>query len=153
MFNRCGDWRELGGGVWWAVRGRCEEAACGRFVRTGDRRCARHRELDDEAGAPAPRFWQRLDAASYQALLGEALRAVLTQAAADRSLGDEIGALRVTLARLLVEEDDVAKLATNVARVARVAVQAAQVRATIGTELADDLAADLARTLEELGKG
>src|SRR5687768_12163029 len=98
------------GGVWRAVSGRCEEAACGRFVRTGDRRCARHRGLDDEeAGAPAPRFWQRLDAASYQALLGEALRAVLTQAAADRSLGDEIGALRVTLARLLVEEDDAAQ--------------------------------------------
>jgi hypothetical protein len=123
-------------------------------VRTGARWCARHRELDDEeVDEPVPGFRQRLDAASYHALLGEALRAVLTQAAADRSLGDEIGALRVTLARLLVEEEDAAKLAVSVARVAAVAVQAARVQATMGSGRPDDLAAELARTLAELGKG
>lgn len=132
---------------------RCEEPGCGRFVRSGARWCARHGEAVDAEEPEEAGFRRRPDAASYQELLGETLRAVLTQAAADRSLGDEIGALRVTLARLLVEEEDAGKLATNVARVAAVAVQAARVQSAMATERPDEAAAEIARTLEELGKG
>ncbi len=94
-----------------------------------------------------------MEAASYRNLLGEALGTVLSEAASERSLVDEIGALRVTLARLLVEEDDIGRLATNVARVAAVAVQAARAQAAITTERPEDVAASVVRTLEELGKG
>ena len=132
---------------------RCEEPGCGRFVRSGARGCVRHGEAVDAEEPEEPGFRERLGAASYQELLGETLRAVLTQAAADRSLGDEIGALRVTLARLLVEEEDAGKLAANVARVAAVAVQAARVQSAMATERPEEAAAEIARTLEELGKG
>lgn len=152
-----GDHGEITGrrrGVRRRVAGRrCEQPGCGRFVRAGAAWCARHREVDDEAAAPGSGFRRRLEAASYRELVGEALGVVLTQAAADRSLGDEIGALRVTLARLLVEEDDIGKLAANVARVAAVAVQAARVQSAIATEQTEDVATEIVRTLEELGKG
>ena len=124
----------------------------------GETWCARHlaEELtrdEREATREESGFRQRLELASYRDLLGEALGTVLTEAASERSLVDEIGALRVTLARLLVEEDDVGRLATNVARVAAVAVQAARAQAAITTERPEDVAASVVRTLEELGKG
>lgn len=84
---------------------------------------------------------------------GDALETVLEQAATERKLIDEVGALRITLTRLLLEEDDVGRLATSVARVAAVAVRAAQIRSAIATERPDDVAAEIARTLDELGKG
>lgn len=124
----------------------------------GETWCGRHL-AEDEFGAEGAfaseesGFRRRLEAASYHALLGEALGTVLAEAASERSLVDEIGALRVTLARLLVEEDDVGRLATNVARVAAVAVQAARAQAAIGAERPEDVAAAVVRTLEELGKG
>lgn len=137
---------------------RCAMAGCGRFVAAGETWCGRHlaEELtgdEREATREGSGFRQRLEAASYRTLLGEALGTVLTEAASERSLVDEIGALRVTLARLLVEEDDVGRLATNVARVAAVAVQAARAQAAITTERPEDVAASVVRTLEELGKG
>lgn len=124
------------------VEGRCETAGCGRFVRVGARRCRRHaigedgsEERGEEApGALAEEFRRRLAGGDYRALYGEALEAVLAQAAAGRDLADEIGALRVALARLLVEERDPTRLATAVARVAGVAVQAARTRRALGAE-------------------
>ncbi|MDQ3692155.1 MAG: hypothetical protein M3464_00810 [Chloroflexota bacterium] len=134
----------------------CGMPGCGRFVRAGETWCGRHQEDGGEepVGAPAgAEFRRRLQAASYRELFGAALVTVLAQAAAERPLADEIGALRVTLARLLVEEEDVGKLATSVARVAAVAVQAARVQSALGMERPEDVAAEIVRTLEELGKG
>ncbi len=76
---------------------------------------------------------------------------MIAQAAAERSLADEIGALRFVLARLLAEEQgqDAAKLAASVARVAGVAVQAARAQRAIGGELADGLTEALTQILAE----
>lgn len=78
----------------------------------------------------------------------------MAQAAAGQGLADEIGALRVTLARLLVEEPDATRLAAAVARVAGVAVQAIRTQQAIGGEggPADEaaLTALLCRLLGEL---
>jgi hypothetical protein len=74
---------------------------------------------------------------------------VLAQAAAERPLVDEIGALRVTLARLLAEEEDPSKLAAGVARIAGVAIQAARAQQAIGGDAGDELGALLARIMDE----
>lgn len=138
------------------AEGRCGTEGCGRFVRAGARRCRVHGGDEDErAGAPTERpaveeFRRRLADRDYRGLYGAALAAVLDQAAAERGLADEIGALRVTLARLLVEEQDPTRLATAVARVAGVAVQAARAQRTLAGEQAEGLTAALAQVLAEL---
>ena len=98
----------------------------------------------------AAEFRRRLEDGEYRGLFGRRLGEVLAQAAADRGLGDEIGALRVTLARLLVEEQDPQKLAASVARVAGVAVQATRAQRAISGELADGLTEALTQILTEL---
>ncbi|MBA2597062.1 MAG: hypothetical protein M3Q50_09490 [Chloroflexota bacterium] len=73
-------------------------------------------------------FRARLAAGNYDAVLGRGLRNSLRDAATDTGLETEIGALRLTLARLLQEETNPSRLAAGVARVAGVAVQAARLR-------------------------
>ena len=75
---------------------------------------------------------------------------MIAQAAAERGVLEEIGALRLVLARLLVEEDDLTKLAANVARVASVAVQAARAQRTIDGEVAQSLTEALTQILIEM---
>ena len=122
-------------------RGRCAAAGCGRFVRAGEERCPAHggtaaplaprvgggtgrrtpgagEEGRERRRRAAAEFRRRLEDGEYRGLFGQRLGEVLAQAAVDRGLGVEIGALRVTLARLLVEEQDPQKLAASVARVA-----------------------------------
>lgn len=73
-------------------------------------------------------FRALLKAGNYDAIVGRGLRRALRAAAADTSLEPEIGALRLTLVRLLVQESDLARLAASVARISSVAVQAARLR-------------------------
>lgn len=73
-------------------------------------------------------FRKRLAAGNYDALIGQGLRRTLHGAAADQGLEAEIGALRLTLIRLLNEESDPSRLAVGVSRIAGVAVQAARLR-------------------------
>ncbi len=98
----------------------------------------------------AVRFRRRLKQGDYQGVFEGWLKEVIAQAAAERSLTDEIGALRFVLARLLAEEDDLTKLATGVARVATVAIQAARTQRAISGELADGLTEALTQILTEL---
>lgn len=104
-------------------------------------------EGDGEGAAAA--FRRRLAEGDYRALYGPGIGETVARAAADPGLDDEIGALRVTLARLLLEEADAARLATAVARLAQVAVQAARVRRSLATEEPDLIAAMLRRLDEE----
>lgn len=83
-------------------------------------------EQEQESGLAI--FQARVLAGDYEALLGSGLRGTLRGAAADSGLEAEIGALRLALARLLQEERDPSRLATGVARVAGVAVQAVRLR-------------------------
>lgn len=91
-------------------------------------------------------FRALLASGDYDVLLGPGLRGVLGGAAADEGLEAEIGALRLALARLLQEEEDPSRLATGVARVAGVAVQAARLRRLpgAGDALRDALSQGLA---------
>ncbi|MBA2278241.1 MAG: hypothetical protein H0W06_10815 [Chloroflexia bacterium] len=98
----------------------------------------------------AKRFRERLEEGNYRALFDASLARVIAEAAAERGLVEEIGALRLVLARLLVEEDDLSKLAANVARVASVAVQAARAQRAMSGEVAQGLTEALTRILIEL---
>lgn len=87
----------------------------------------------DDADAKAARqqlrrFRDRLADGNYDAVIGAGLKRTLHGAAADTGLEAEIGALRLTLVRLLNEERDPSRLAAGVSRVAAVAVQAARLR-------------------------
>jgi hypothetical protein len=137
---------------------RCTVPGCGRFARAGHHHCSRH-PPDHEASDGHPEetgaenghaaFRSRLATGDYEAVIGTALRRVLHDAAASPNLDEEIGALRVSLARLLQEERDPSRLAAGVARLTGVAVQAAKLRHG-GNAEADGIRAILERTLAEM---
>jgi hypothetical protein len=70
--------------------------------------------------------------------------------AAETGLSEEIEALRFVLHRLLSEEDDLARLAAGVARIASVVIQAAKAQQALSGHRSDELAAALMRELDEL---
>jgi hypothetical protein len=138
---------------------RCDVPGCGRFTRAGNSFCARHHPDNDTLilhGDDESRnehghagFRSRLATGDYETVIGPELRRVLRGAAAAPDLDEEIGALRVSLARLLQEERDPSRLAAGVARLTGVAVQAAKLRHG-GTGEADGIRAILERTLAEI---
>lgn len=140
-------------------RKRCAQPGCGRFVRQGAAWCREHVGEDEtEVGyglevdrdAKGEEFRRRLDEGDYRRLFDEKLKTVIGQAAIERGLADEIGALRVVLARLLLEETDLSKLVAGVARLASVTVQAARAQRAIAGEMADGLTEAIAQILAEL---
>jgi hypothetical protein len=108
------------------------------------------RGLEAEANDPAAAFRARIEEGDYRRLLGAAMHSVIQQAAAEPGLDEEIGMLRVVLARLLVEEGDPAKLAAGAARIAHVAVQAARARHALQGQQADNLTEAITQILTEL---
>ena len=101
------------------------------------------RLLDSSAAA----FRARLEAGDYRALLGRRLGEVMAEAAGEAGVGNELGALRVVMARLMTEEDDLVVLAKLVARIASVSIQAARTQRAISGQLADSLTEALTSAL------
>jgi hypothetical protein len=85
------------------------------------------------------RFRARLESGDYRELLGKRLGEVMAQAAAEAGVGEELGALRIVMVRLLTEEDDPVVLAPLIARIASVSIQAARVQRAISGQLAETL--------------
>ncbi len=132
----------------------CAVPGCGRLVRRGRAVCREHartpegqaisravrRLAQDLAVASGPwgnagevSVWEeRLALGRYRALLEARLREVLAEAGAARDLGEELGALRLVLLRVLLEEEDVDKLARNVSRVASAAARVRRVQEMVG---------------------
>lgn len=133
---------------------RCAARGRGRWTRAGEELCTRHTtegvtealESGSEPRQGLAAFRERLAAGDYNALLGPGLQGTLRGAAADSGLEAEIGALRLALARLLQEEDDPSRLASGIARVAGVSVQAARQRQSGHSNL-DEFRAAVARVL------
>jgi hypothetical protein len=98
---------------------------------------ARHIPARANQNQDLARFRKRLNAGNYHALMGLGLRRTLSDAAADTSLEVEVGALRLALSRLLIEEPDPSRLAAGTARIASVAVQAARLRASTVADHSD----------------
>jgi hypothetical protein len=138
---------------------RCAAPGCGRFVRRGDTVCGKHAslELNDlspreepASGEAASEFARRMTGGDYRQLFGETLREVIEQAAAEPGLADEIGILRVVLARLIVVEQDAPRLAESVARVVSVAIQAARAQRAIGGTTTEEFSEMVNRILAEI---
>jgi hypothetical protein len=113
----------------------------------------------DDRGPPefaepesAALFRERLARGEYRLLLDPEMWEVITAAGAERGLANEIGLLRVVLARLLVEETDPGRLAQNASRVAGVLVQAARAQHALSGEMADGLAEAVTHILAEFGE-
>ena len=127
---------------------RCAARGCGRWTRADETFCQRHRGWDEDtrqerrlqAGDEESQasFTERLSAGNYDSLLTPGLREALRQASADAGLEAEIGALRVALLRLLQEERDPSRMATGIARVAGVALQALRLQQA-GNALASEV--------------
>ena len=139
---------------------RCSAPGCGRFVAKGMHLCRRHQGENalDDRGPPhrdpdelAERFRERLRGGDYRALLEPALWEAIASAGAERGLANEIGSLRVVLARLLAEESDPGRLAQNAARVTSVLVQATRAQHALTGEMADGLAEAVTHILAEFG--
>jgi hypothetical protein len=84
-------------------------------------------------------FRARLESGDYRELFGGRLGEAMAQAAEEAGVTDELGALRVVMARLMEEEDDLVVLAGLVARVASVSIQAARIQRAITGQLAESL--------------
>lgn len=148
---------------------RCMAVGCGRFVRAGELFCRRHTVDDgvdpgdtergdgDDAGAEetarrqrSAEFRRRLAAGNYRALFDEQVARAMTQAANGDGVLDELGALRFVMARLLFEEDDLTRLATNVARVAGAAVRTARAQKLLNGDAGMRFTDAVTRILMEL---
>jgi hypothetical protein len=103
------------------------------------------RHLDSSAT-----FRARLESSDYRELLGERLGEVMAEAAAEAGVADELGALRIVMARLLTEEEDLVVMARLIARIASVSIQAARVQRAISGQLAESLTEALTTILAEL---
>ena len=132
------------------------EAAVGRIARRVERAFAAGREGETEmerqrrAGAE---FRRGLERGDYGGLFDGRLREVMAQAAAERGLAEEIGALRVVLARLLAaENEDPLRVAHGVARVAGVTVRAMAAQRALEDEFGGELGEALQEALANLEK-
>lgn len=152
---------------------RCQASRCNRFIRAGDAFCSRHQDEEVVTAVYSPKpfpeasatvrdpaepigFQERLEARSYTALYDDPIANVMHQAAtmvAEQGLLDELGALRIVLARLVMEEQDLSRLAANVTRVAHVAVQAARAQRVISGAAAEGLTNALTQVLIEVNPG
>ncbi|MCC6313529.1 MAG: hypothetical protein IT337_05915 [Thermomicrobiales bacterium] len=74
---------------------------------------------------PGDRFPERLRAGRYRGLGEPGIAATIAAAAQPPGLADEIGVVRLALARLLEEEPDASRCAAGIARLAAVAVRLA----------------------------
>ncbi|MGI9252498.1 MAG: hypothetical protein ACR2J8_02030 [Thermomicrobiales bacterium] len=91
-------------------------------------------------------FRERVMAGAYEALGARGVAETVARAGAAPGLREEIGVVRVALARLLEEEKDASKFAAGVARLVTVAVQAARVEMSQG---ASGSGSEVSREMEE----
>ena len=111
---------------------------------------------DSSAGrrrAAKAAFRARLESGDYRELFGGRLGEVMAQAAEEAGVADELGALRIVMARLMEEEDDLVVMAGLVARVASVSIQAARIQRAITGQLAESLTDAVTTILADLDGG
>lgn len=121
----------------------CTRPGCQAQARRGGDFCAAH--------APPASAFQRLLASGQLAdLLSQRLAQALAEAGRRETLTDEIGALRVVLLRLLDEEDDPHRLASDVARVVNAIVHALRAQRFLVGDTTGDLNELVTRVLAEI---
>lgn len=154
------------------VRARCRFPGCSGFASSGSDYCAVHAtegrrdravgrrstaarlaaEERDRQQAAAVEFERRLEAGEYRTLLGVGLGSALEEAARESGVGHELGALRVTLARVLADRSmDPGRQAQAVARLCAASVQAQRIQRAISGQVAESLTDAMTQILAELG--
>lgn len=109
-------------------------------------------EERDRQQAAAVEFERRLEAGEYRTLLGVGLGSALEEAARESGVGHELGALRVTLARVLADRSmDPGRQAQAVARLCAASVQAQRIQRAISGQVAESLTDAMTQILAELG--
>ena len=129
-------------------RPRCQHPQCNRFIRKTETHCAEHR---NRATLDPP--LSDIEIGTYRVLLDNELRATLAKATSEileKGLIDELGALRVVLLRVLVEESELAKLVTNITRIVTVAAQAMRVQHAVSGEQATTVTESVSTLLASL---
>jgi hypothetical protein len=108
------------------------------------------RERRQEAAAA---FRARMKAGDYRRLFGGRIGELMSQAAAESGVGDELAVMRIVMARLLAEVEDPVTLAKAVSRVAAVSIQAARAQRAISGQLAEGLTDAITAILADLDGG
>ncbi|MCM8749462.1 hypothetical protein NET02_09910 [Thermomicrobiaceae bacterium CFH 74404] len=126
-------------------RRRCARPGCRAWAMRGHDFCRMHRTGGRE---PPSR-----DEALLRGRLEERIAAMLEQAGSAQSLAEEIGALRLVLARVLAEEDDPERLATSIPRIVDTVVRAVRAQRALSGVMAEHLTEALTQVLIELGLG
>jgi hypothetical protein len=122
----------------------CIVDGCTRWARTGQY-CSIHKPQKNAQDRPAP----PPGAGFFGVRLAEQIEKV-KEHASEHGVDNEIGILRLTLHKLLTEEDDPARLATGVAKLSAVIITALKAKRVIDGDSADSLLDAVATIVEEL---
>jgi hypothetical protein len=115
----------------------------------GQTLCRAHLNAEERRAAEPVRTRR---APNFEQQIEEVVARFATEAGLEQeSLSEEIGALRIVLARLLAEEDDPARLATSIPRVVDTVVRARRAERSISGARAESLTQAVTQVLIELG--
>ncbi len=136
----------------------CEHYGCRAWAVRGKTLCQAHLTQQERASTGSQNGGHNKGLSQAHAALERRIdEAVSRYAAATglerESLTEEIGALRIVLARLLAEEDDPARLATSIPRVVDAVVRAVRTQRAIDGAMAEGLTDAVTQVLIELGLG
>jgi hypothetical protein len=113
-------------------------------------------KADGKRDGAGERFRRRVERGDYRGLLDERVREVMAQAE-ERGLGEELGALRFALMRVLAEEEDPVRLSLAVSRLASASARLARAKQALdeGREPLNEAISQILRDLdgEREGRG
>lgn len=146
---------------------RCARAGCRAWAMRGRRFCVAHRQSEtaedypelveaDDRLARSRSFATAVRAGRKEELIDRAVQQVIEQIGDERSLGAEIGALRMILRRVIAVDaldGDPKETAATVARLVDAIVRAVKAERAISGSLANDLSDALTTVLIEMGLG
>ena len=137
---------------------RCEHRGCRAWAVRGKTLCYAHLTQSQRNSPTGSSIARDHDPPKLHPALEQRIDEAVARYAADaglerQSLTDEIAALRIVLARLLVEEADPSRLATAIPRVVDAVVRAMRVQRAIGGAVAEGLTDAVTQVLIELGLG
>ncbi len=131
---------------------RCEFPGCRAWAMREERLCRAH--LPRHFAPPSDERHPSRERSEIERRVDAIVSRVASETGLEReSLADEIGALRVVLARLLTEEEDATRLATSIPRVVDAVVRAVRAQRAISGEVAESLTGAVTQVLMDLGLG
>jgi hypothetical protein len=128
----------------------CQRTGCRAWAMRGGEFCRAHQTVLDRAVDRQNGVTDELVSRRIASIL---LRAGVPEQERAPPLDDEIGALRLVLARVLETEDDPRRLATSIPRIVDALVRATRAQHQVQGDQAEGLTEALTQVLLELGLG